>query len=126
MEIISLPVEADYSKIDSRYRLVIIASQRARQLMEGVRPTLQTRHHKASTIALEEVLGDQLEVLYGKEAKQAQREAKRLRDEMKTRQLLSEREEELASEIRKDLSVYLEESAKRQEEPAAPEAPKGE
>ena len=114
MEIISLPVETDYTKIDSRYRLVIIASQRARQLMEGVKPTLQTRHTKASTIALEEVLGEELEVLYGKEAKQAQREAKRLREEMKTRQLLTEREEELASEIRKDLSIYLEE-AKRQE-----------
>lgn len=125
MEIISLPVEADYSKIDSRYRLVIIASQRARQLMEGARPILQTRHHKAGTIALEEVLGDELEVLYGKEAKQAQRDAKRLRDEMKTRKLLSEREEELASEIRKDLTVYLEESAKRQEE-APPEVVKGE
>ncbi|TAK03222.1 MAG: DNA-directed RNA polymerase subunit omega [Candidatus Manganitrophaceae bacterium] len=126
MEIISLPVETDYSKIDSRYRLVIIASQRARQLMEGARPILQTRHNKASTIALEEVLGDELEVLYGKEAKQAQREAKRLREEMKTRQLLSEREEELATEIRKDLSVYLEESAKRQEPPPAPEVTKEE
>lgn len=121
MEIISLPVETDYTKIDSRYRLVIIASQRARQLMEGAKPTLQSRHAKASTIALEEVLGDELEVLYGKEAKQAQRDAKRLREEMKTRQLLTEREEELASEIRKDLSVYLEESAKRQE--AAPPEP---
>lgn len=120
MEIISLPVETDYSKIDSRYRLVIIASQRARQLMEGAKQTHQSRHAKASTIALEEVLGDKLEVLYGKEAKQAQRDAKRLREEMKTRQLLTEREEELASEIRKDLSVYLEE-AKRQE--AAPPEP---
>lgn len=120
MEIISLPVETDYSKIDSRYRLVIIASQRARQLMEGAKQTHQSRHAKASTIALEEVLGDELEVLYGKEAKQAQRDAKRLREEMKTRQLLTEREEELASEIRKDLSVYLEE-AKRQE--AAPSEP---
>lgn len=120
MEIISLPVEVDYSKVDSKYRLVIIASQRARQLMEGVKPILQTRHTKASTIALEEMLEGELEVLYGKDAKLAQREAKRLREEMRSRQLLTEREEELASEIRKDLSVYLEESAKRKEE-AAPE-----
>lgn len=124
MEIISLPVETDYSKIDSRYRLVIIASQRARQLMEGAKQTRQSRHAKAGTIALEEVLGDELEILYGKEAKQAQRDAKRLREEMKTRQLLTEREEELASEIRKDLSVYLEE-AKRQEA-ATPEPVKEE
>jgi len=126
MEIISLPVETDYSKIDSRYRLVIIASQRARQLMEGARPTVQTRHTKASTIALEEVLGNQLEILYGKEAKQAQREAKRLREEMKTRQLLTEREEELASEIRKDLSVYLEEAKRQEAAPVEPVKEEGE
>ncbi|MBI3805860.1 MAG: DNA-directed RNA polymerase subunit omega [Nitrospirae bacterium] len=123
MEIISLPIEVDYTKVDSKYRLVIIASQRARQLMEGVRPILQTRHTKASTIALEEVLEGELEVLYGKDAKLAQREAKRLREEMRSRQLLTEREEELASEIRKDLSVYLEESKRREEiapEPAEP------
>lgn len=83
--------------------------------MEGSKPILPSRHMKESTVALEEVLGDGLEILYGKEARQAQREAKRLREEMKSRALLAEREEELASEIRKDLSVYLEESAKQAE-----------
>ncbi len=124
MEIISLPVEVDFTKIDSRYRLVIIASQRARQLMEGSKPILQSRHMKESTIALEEVLGDDLEILYGKEARQAQRDAKRLREETKSRALQAEREEGLASEIRKDLSVYLEESAKQAE--ASKESLKGE
>jgi hypothetical protein len=56
-----------------------------------------------------------LEILYGKDARQAQREAKRLREEMKSRALLAEREEELATEIKKDLSVYLEESARQGE-----------
>lgn len=112
MDIISLPVEVDFSRMDSRYRLVIIASQRARQILEGSKPTIQSRHTKESTIALEEVLGNGLEILYGKEARQAQRDAKRLREDMKSRALLAEREEELTSEIRKDLSVYLEESAK--------------
>lgn len=115
MELISLPIEVNFSKIDSRYRLVIIASQRARQIMEGAKPTIQSRQAKASTIALEEVMGDELEVLYGKEARIAQREAKRLREEMKSRALLAEREEELASEIKKDLSIYLEEASKQVE-----------
>ncbi len=115
MEIISLPVEVDFSKLDSRYRLVIIASQRARQIMEGAKSTVQSRHAKASTIALEEVLMGDLEVLYGKDARLAQREAKRLREEMKSRALLAEREEELATEIKKDLSIYLEESARQEE-----------
>jgi DNA-directed RNA polymerase subunit omega len=109
MEIISLPVEVDFSKIDSRYRLVIIASQRARQIMEGAKAIIQSRQAKASTIALEEVLTGDLEILYGKDARQAQREAK------KSRALLAEREEELATEIKKDLSIYLEESARQGE-----------
>lgn len=121
MEIISLPVEINHTRIDSRYRLVIISSQRARQIMEGTKPTIQSKHAKASTIALEEVLEDGLEILYGKDARQAQREARRLREEMKSRALLAEREEELASEIRKDLSVYLEESAKQMESPVEPQ-----
>jgi DNA-directed RNA polymerase subunit omega len=115
MEIISLPVEVDFTKMDSRYRLVIIASQRARQIMEGSKPIIQSKQAKASTIALEEVLTGDLEILYGKDARQAQREAKRLREEMKSRALLAEREEELATEIKKDLSVYLEESARQGE-----------
>ncbi|HLG21646.1 MAG TPA: DNA-directed RNA polymerase subunit omega [Candidatus Manganitrophaceae bacterium] len=115
MEIISLPIEIDFSKLDSRYRLVIIASQRARQIMEGSKPSIQSRYAKASTIGLEEVLVGEMEILYGKEARQAQRDAKRLREEMKSRALLAEREEELASEIRKDLTVYLEEAAKKGE-----------
>lgn len=124
MEIISLPVEVDFTKIDSRYRLVIIASQRARQIMEGAKAVIQSRQAKASTIALEEVLTGDLEFLYGKDARQAQREAKRLREEMKSRALLAEREEELATEIKKDLSVYLEESARQEE--MLKETPKGE
>jgi len=124
MEIISLPVEVDFTKLDSRYRLVIIASQRARQIMEGAKPIVQSRHAKASTVALEEVLTGELEILYGKDARLAQREAKRLREEMKSRALLAEREEELATEIKKDLSVYLEESARQEE--MLKESPRGE
>lgn len=35
MDIISLPVEYDKKDIDSRYRLVVIAAQRARELSLG-------------------------------------------------------------------------------------------
>src|SRR3569832_482653 len=115
MEIISLPVEVDFTKLDSRYRLVIIASQRARQIMEGAKATIQSRQAKASTVALEEVLTGDLEILYGKDARMAQREAKHQQEEKKSRALLAEREEELATEIKKDLSVYLEESARQEE-----------
>jgi DNA-directed RNA polymerase subunit omega len=108
MEVITLPIEVKGDgEIDSRYRLVILAAQRARQLMEGSRPVAETRYTKATTIGLEEVLDDRVEFLLGKEAKVAQKEARRLREEeIKSRALLA-KEEELATEIKKDLSVYL-------------------
>ena len=43
-------------KIDSVYRLVIIASRRARQLGKGAKPLVKTNAKKPSTIALEEIL----------------------------------------------------------------------
>ncbi|MFQ5949569.1 MAG: DNA-directed RNA polymerase subunit omega, partial [Nitrospiria bacterium] len=105
MEIISLPVEVDKKRIDSRFRLVILSAQRARQLMEGERPTIQERHHvRETTTAIEEVLCGDLEILYGEEAREAQREAKRLREEIRSRAILAEREGALSTELKQDLS----------------------
>ncbi len=44
-------------QIESKFRLVHIASRRAEQLMLGARPKLETKHSKYSRIALEEVAG---------------------------------------------------------------------
>ncbi len=44
-------------KIESKFRLVHIASRRAEQLMLGARPKLDTKHTKYSRIALDEVAG---------------------------------------------------------------------
>ena len=41
--------------IESKFRLVHIASRRAEQLMLGARPKLETKHTKYSRIALDEV-----------------------------------------------------------------------
>ena len=46
----------DVNKFGSRSRLVIIAAQRAQQLMKGIPSTIVTKHTKPTTIALEEVL----------------------------------------------------------------------
>lgn len=43
--------------IESKFRLVHIASRRAEQLMLGARPKLDTKHTKFSRIALAEVAG---------------------------------------------------------------------
>jgi len=43
-------------KVDSVYRLVLIAAERAKQLSRGSKPLVHTNAKKAPTIALEEIL----------------------------------------------------------------------
>jgi DNA-directed RNA polymerase subunit omega len=107
MDIISLPIQGEFINTHSRYRLVGMVIQRARHLMEGDKPTLSTKYAKPTTIALSEVLSGNLEILHGKEALKYQQEARRLREERRSRFLSPEREEELRKEIKKDLSLYL-------------------
>ena len=48
-------------KVDSVYRLVLVASERARQLSKGAKPLVTTNAKKAPTIALEEVLAGKVQ-----------------------------------------------------------------
>ncbi len=41
---------------DSRYTLVMLAAKRARQIVEGSEPLLDTNSKKAVTIAIEEII----------------------------------------------------------------------
>lgn len=41
--------------IDSKYRLILIAARRARQLQAGARPLVQSPHKKVTRMALQEV-----------------------------------------------------------------------
>ncbi len=108
MDTVSLPIDIDPNKIDSRFRLVIVAAQRARQLMEGAEATIPRQPDaKETTLAIEEILSGNLDILYGEEAVVAQQEDKRLREEMRRRAMLAEREEGLTHEVKKDLSIYL-------------------
>ena len=43
------------NKVDDRYSLVIITSKRARQLIDGRNPLIETKSKKALTIAINEV-----------------------------------------------------------------------
>ncbi len=109
MEIISLPVEYDSKHIDSKYRVVSIASQRAKELSLGVKPKIQTKSKKVTTIAIEEAIENKLEFLTGEEARIAREEAGKL----DYRRLLEESRKaasgEELSELEKDLKVYLNE-----------------
>ena len=111
IDALSLLPEYDHSKIDSRHRLVIATSQRAKHLMQGARPAQPSKYAKATSVALEEMLRQQVEFLTGKEARQAIKEAKRGKEsEMERMAVAAARED--AREIKKELSVYVEDSAK--------------
>lgn len=43
-------------KGDSRYTLVMLAAKRARQIVEGSEPLIDTNSKKAVTIAIEEII----------------------------------------------------------------------
>jgi DNA-directed RNA polymerase subunit omega len=49
--------------IDSKYRLILVAAQRSKQLQKGARPRVEmdTQRHKPTRIALEEVQRGQVE-----------------------------------------------------------------
>lgn len=107
MDIISLPIEYEQAKIDSRFRVIAIASQRAKELAVGAQTKVKTKSKKVSTVALEETITNTVDFLIGEDAKKAREEAKRF----DYRKLLEERKKELAgegmSELEKDLKVYL-------------------
>ncbi len=109
MDIISLPVEYDNSKIDGKYRLVAIASQRAKDLSLGAKAKIQTKSKKVTSVAIEESAKGVLEFLTGEEAIKAKEEA----GKFDYRKLLEESRKisagEDLSELEKDLKVYLHE-----------------
>ena len=109
MDIISLPVEYDHNKIDGKYRLVAIASQRAKDLSLGTKPKIQTKSKKVTSIAIEEAISSALEFLTGEEAVKAREES----GKFDYRKLLEESRKisagEDLSELEKDLKVYLHE-----------------
>jgi DNA-directed RNA polymerase subunit omega len=56
-----VPLEDLTDKVDSKYRLVIIAAKRSRQLNEGAAPTIQSKGYKPTYIALEELAAGKIE-----------------------------------------------------------------
>jgi DNA-directed RNA polymerase subunit omega len=103
MDIISLPIDYDRKKIDGKYRIVAIASQRAKELSFGVKPKIKTKSKKITSQAIEETIENAVEFLTGEQAQKALEEAKKF----DYRKLFEEREKE--TELEKDLKVYLHE-----------------
>lgn len=109
MDIISLPVEFDKDKLDSRFRLVVVAAQRAREIAFGARSKVETRYKKPPLMSLEEAINNLLEFTVGEEAKAKIEESKKFdyKRFLEERRRLA-RPEDL-SELEKDLRIYLHE-----------------
>ncbi len=97
-------------EFDSRHRLVIVAAQRAKHLTQGAKSTESSRFTKETTIALDEVLRGKIVYLTGKEARDAMKEAKRGKEGETERIAMMTGDD--AREIKKELSVYVDDTAK--------------
>lgn len=118
VDMLSLLPENSVKSFDSRHRLVIAASQRAKQLMQGSKHTVPSKFTKETTTAIEEMLRGQLDFLVGKEARQAMKDAKRVRESEIERMAMAAATTTLgedAREIKKELSVYVDDSPKADE-----------
>jgi DNA-directed RNA polymerase subunit omega len=109
MDIISLPIEYDKEKIDSKYRLVVIAAQRARELSLGSMPKVQVKGKKPTTTAIIEAITNNIEYITGEEALKAKEKLEKI----DYRKLIEEKRKPITdlSELEKDLKIYLHEKA---------------
>lgn len=107
MDIVSLPVEYDKKKIESKYRLAVIASQRARELAVGSEAKVAKKAKRISTTALLETLSGEIKFLTGEEAAEAREKA----DKIDFKKLIEDKRKSVTdlSELEKDLKVYLHE-----------------
>ncbi|KPJ99984.1 MAG: hypothetical protein AMK71_08855 [Nitrospira bacterium SG8_35_4] len=116
MEIISLPIKCENEKIDGRYRLVIAAVKRAKDLSQGALPSFPSKAQKITTLAIEEVATGSVNIVTGDEAVKAMEEAKKLThkkmmDEAQQKETMPED----MTELEKDLKIYLSEKGESEQ-----------
>ena len=105
MDLLSLMTGVEKMEIDSRYRVVIITAQRARQLMRGVKPKITSKFNKETTVALDETFGGKVEYIIGKEARAALKEARLKESVLKPKVFPSSTED--SGETKKDSTPYM-------------------
>jgi DNA-directed RNA polymerase omega subunit len=69
MDLISIPITFDREHTGNRYRIVIAASKRAKELYRGAEPKIKVKNKKLTTTTLEEILSGNVQVLSGDESK---------------------------------------------------------
>ena len=90
MDIIKLPIAYDRKSADSRFRLVLVAAQRARQISEGSRVLVKSKYVKNTTLALEEAIEGKLKYLTGEDAQRAKEYEYKMRRERMARESMEE------------------------------------
>lgn len=106
-----LPDDKD-KRFDSRYRVVLVAAQRAKQIMRSGQQSQTSKYTKETSMALEEVLAGGVEYMMGEEARQALRDSKRHTERGGFDPALLAEGDEDAKEIQQQLSVYIDDSPK--------------
>lgn len=107
MDIISLPIEFDEKKLHGRFGLCNIAAQRAKTLVSGAMPKIESKHKTVVSVGIEEAIRGELEFLIGEEAIQAKEESRKLDYKRLLEEKRRESEKEELSELEKDLKIYL-------------------
>ena len=80
IDMLSLLPEYAPGQFDSRHRLVLVAAQRAKHLIQGAKAAGPSKFTKETTVALDEVLRHKVDFLCGKEARDALKESKRVKE----------------------------------------------
>lgn len=89
-DLITKPIEVTPDMIDSRYRLVIAAAKRARQLMEGSTPKVEVRYQKETTTALQEIVEKRILIVTGEVATELEtKRRERMRERIKSEERFS-------------------------------------
>lgn len=113
LDVISLPIEFDPEKFDSRYRLVIAVIKRAKELHQGVIPKVVTKATKVTSAALEEAVSGYVSVVTGKAAVKAIEKAERLTHKSIMDEAIQKVSfPEQLTELEKDLEEYLRQKGK--------------
>jgi DNA-directed RNA polymerase subunit K/omega len=114
-DIIALPIEFDRDKIDGRYRIVLAASQRAREIVSDQISGRRARGSEAAVTALHDVLSDKFEILTGDDAIRTKEIHKKSKYERMLDTVTKEEEQgEELTELEKDLKVYLNEKGDKE------------
>ncbi|MGB0910947.1 MAG: DNA-directed RNA polymerase subunit omega [Nitrospirales bacterium] len=114
IDALSLLPEHHQTQFDSRFRIVLIAAQRAKHIMRGAPTPGSNKFIKETSSALEEVLNGDVKYFMGEDARQAIKQAKGSAEREFDPALLAQTDEN-AKEIQKELSVYIDDSPKTEE-----------